>query len=96
MGKIATVQWPAIQMASSATMKCAQFFDSMAMREPCGKPWACRCAAMRAASSIAWAQVISMTWPLPMGWVNSTRCGCALAWARAMSRRRGVVLIPSG
>ena len=34
VGKIATVVPPAIQIASSAMKKCAQFFDRMAMRAP--------------------------------------------------------------
>ncbi len=57
VGKIATVVWPAIQMASSAMMKCAQFFDRMAMRAPGSNPRCCRCAAMRRAWSSTWAQV---------------------------------------
>ena len=38
VGKIATVVPPAIQIASSAMKKCAQFFDRMAMRAPGARP----------------------------------------------------------
>ncbi len=44
VGKIATVVPPAIQIASSAMKKCAQFFDRIAMRAPGGSFRVCRCA----------------------------------------------------
>ena len=70
VGKIATVVQPPIQIASSAMTKWAQFFDSIATRAPRGRPCACRCAAMRRAWSTTWAQVVSTTWPPPIGCVR--------------------------
>ena len=46
---MATVVAPAIQIASSAMKKCAQFLDRIAMRAPGSKPCVRRCAAMREA-----------------------------------------------
>ena len=57
VGKIATVVPPAIQMASSAMKKWAQFFDRIATQSPGWMPWDTRCAAMLRASSITRAQV---------------------------------------
>jgi len=49
VGKIATVVPPDIQIASSAIIKCAVFFDRMAIREPGSNPRDVRCVAMRRA-----------------------------------------------
>ena len=57
VGKMATVVPPDIQIASSAIMKCAVFFDNIAMRTPGSKPRELRCVAMRRAWSIIWRQV---------------------------------------
>jgi len=57
VGKIATVVPPAIQMASSAMKKCAQFFDRIATCEPSPMPRERRWAAMRRAWSTTSPQV---------------------------------------
>ena len=49
VGKMATVVPPAIQMANSAMMKCAQFFERIATRSPGFNFCACRYAAIERA-----------------------------------------------
>ncbi len=57
VGKIATVVPPAIQIASSAMKKCAQFFDRIATWAPSPMPCERRCAAIRRACPTTSAQV---------------------------------------
>ncbi len=57
VGYSGTETWPAIQIARSLISQCAQFFDRIAMREPGGKPYERRCAAMRRVSSATRFQV---------------------------------------
>ena len=48
---------PASQIAKSDIIQCAVFFEISATRSPGSMPCAFRCAAMRLAWSMTWAQV---------------------------------------
>ncbi len=75
VGYSGTDTQPAIQIAKSAIIHQAQFFDRIAMREPGSQPCCCRKAAMRRDSSTMSFQVNSFSSPPPMGCVNTVRSG---------------------
>lgn len=65
LGYSGTETWPAIQIARSATIQCAQFLEMMAMRLPCGSSRLRNQLAARRACSPTSAQLSSSSWPPP-------------------------------
>ena len=66
---------PANQIEKSAISHQAVFLEISATRSPGCRPCALRCAAMRRAPSITWAQVKVLTAPPPIGCVSTTWVG---------------------
>ena len=65
VGYSGTETWPAIQIARSAMIQWAQFFDTIAIAEPGGRSSDLRCEAMRRTSPAICAQLSSRTGARP-------------------------------